>query len=98
MSWVHGTKQKFFECRKEEWLREAEENRAGPFYTKMAKLFLLKYGYRLADNEDLAQDVPDPSDEAANTVVHKVLERGEAEFRDQYQKNLRNVRARSQDQ
>ncbi|KAJ7863884.1 hypothetical protein B0H13DRAFT_2353934 [Mycena leptocephala] len=37
----------------------------------MTRLYLLKYGYNLADNEDLAVDVEDPSDEDANTVVNE---------------------------
>ncbi|KAJ7033528.1 hypothetical protein C8F04DRAFT_1183975 [Mycena alexandri] len=65
-SWVHGTKLLFFERRKAEYLAAA-----GEFYTKMARLYVLKYGYNLRDNEDLAVDVDDPPDEAANVVVNK---------------------------
>ncbi|KAJ7898801.1 hypothetical protein B0H13DRAFT_1884165, partial [Mycena leptocephala] len=68
-SWVHGTKLVFFERRKAEYLQVAEMTASGDkgtmslFYTKMTRLYLLKYGYNLADDEDLAVDVEDPADE-----------------------------------
>ncbi|KAJ6476008.1 hypothetical protein C8R47DRAFT_1220475 [Mycena vitilis] len=89
--WVHGTKEVFFEARKEEWLRESEANRAGAFYTKMAKLYFKKYGYHLADNQDLAVDVADPPDSAANEVVHEKRSKEETEFR---AASLKTVRSR----
>ncbi|KAJ7874259.1 hypothetical protein B0H13DRAFT_2348671 [Mycena leptocephala] len=70
-SWVHGTKLIFFERCKAEYLAAAEKSRNGDkaapgiFYTKMGQLFLLKYGYELGDNEDLA------ADEEANVVVNE---------------------------
>lgn len=90
LSWIHGTKYIFFAKRKEDWLREAEAHRAGPFYRKMVKLYILKYGYHLADNQDLAEDVDDPPDSAANEVVHEVLTE-EKTFRQEYAKKLRGV-------
>jgi hypothetical protein len=91
LSWIHGTKYIFFAKRKEDWLREAEAHRAGPFYRKMVKLYILKYGYHLADNQDLAEDVDDPPDSAANEVVHEVLTEEEKTFRQEYAKKLRGV-------
>ncbi|KAJ7721224.1 hypothetical protein B0H14DRAFT_3625045 [Mycena olivaceomarginata] len=73
LSWIHGTKKVFFGRRKEEWLRESEAKRAGPFYTRMAKLYLKKYGYHLADDKDFAEDIEDPPDSAAGEVVHEVM-------------------------
>ncbi|KAJ7855819.1 hypothetical protein B0H13DRAFT_2357662 [Mycena leptocephala] len=76
-SWVHGTKLVFFERRKAEYLQVAEMTASGDkgtmslFYTKMTRLYLLKYGYNLADDEDLAVDVEDPADEEANMVVNE---------------------------
>ncbi|KAK7050158.1 hypothetical protein R3P38DRAFT_3173224 [Favolaschia claudopus] len=70
--WVHGTKKTFLAKRRDEWLRESEAGRAGSFYTKMAKLYVKKYGCDLKDDEDLAVDVEDPPDEAANEVVHDI--------------------------
>ncbi|KAJ7832280.1 hypothetical protein B0H13DRAFT_2371029 [Mycena leptocephala] len=89
LSWVHGTKKVFFERRKEDWLLEAEENRAGAFYTKMTKLYILKYGYDLADDQDLEQDVEDPPDAMADAVVYEVLDQAQIDFRAQYRKTLR---------
>ncbi|KAJ6556066.1 hypothetical protein B0H19DRAFT_1376963 [Mycena capillaripes] len=87
-SWVYGTKLQFFEHRKEDWLREAEAEKSGPFYTKMVKLYIAKYGYHLRDDQDLGFDVEDPPD-SADTVVHEVLDDAEKEFRALYLKNLR---------
>jgi hypothetical protein len=81
----------FFAWRKEDWLRESEANRSGAFYSKMSKLYVKKYGYHLADDQDLAEDVEDPPDEAADEVVHEVMLPEEQEFRAQYTKNLRTV-------
>ncbi|KAJ7440828.1 hypothetical protein B0H11DRAFT_2252646 [Mycena galericulata] len=55
----------------------------------MARLYLIKYGYRLADNEDLAADVTDPPDSAADVVVHETVSDEEADFRSRYFKTLR---------
>lgn len=92
LSWVHGTKKKFFERRKEDWLRESEEKRVSAFLTKMAKLFIKKYGRDIRDDQDLAEDVADPPDEAANEVVHEVLTEEEQAFRADHLKTLRSVR------
>ncbi|KAJ6549006.1 hypothetical protein B0H19DRAFT_1265778 [Mycena capillaripes] len=73
-SWVWGTKKVFFERRKDDWVRESEADRAGEFYTKVAKLYLKKYPWDLADNEDYAFDFEDPPDSAADEVVHEVLD------------------------
>ncbi|KAF8132655.1 hypothetical protein K438DRAFT_1642249, partial [Mycena galopus ATCC 62051] len=91
LSWAHGTKRAFLEPRKADWLREAEAKRAGEFYTMVSKLFVLKYGYRLADNEDLSFDVDDPPDSAADAVVHEVLSDEEVAIRSTYMQTLRTV-------
>jgi hypothetical protein len=92
LSWVHGTERKFFERRKEDWLRESEKKRVSTFYTKMAKLFIKKYGRNIRDDQDLAEDIADLPDEAANKVVHKVLTKEEQAFRADHLKSLRSVR------
>ncbi|KAK7017234.1 hypothetical protein R3P38DRAFT_3201625 [Favolaschia claudopus] len=86
--WVHGTKRVFFTKRRDEWLRESEAGRAGQFYTKMAKLFVRKYGCDLNDDQDLAVDVEDPPDEAANEVVHG-LPAAEADRQSEYVAKIR---------
>ncbi|KAJ7301194.1 hypothetical protein DFH08DRAFT_978973 [Mycena albidolilacea] len=88
LPWVHGTKLLFF-ARRKDWLRESEANCSGAFYSKMSKLYVKKYGYHLADDQDLAEDVEDPPDEAADEVVHEVMLPEEQQFRVQYTKNLR---------
>ncbi|KAJ6451146.1 hypothetical protein C8R45DRAFT_1113690 [Mycena sanguinolenta] len=76
-SWVHGTKLKFFAARKAEYLEAAEQSSAGDktaitlFYTKISRLYFIKYGTEMEDDEDLAVDVDDPPDEAANEVVNE---------------------------
>ncbi|KAJ7828220.1 hypothetical protein B0H14DRAFT_3466418 [Mycena olivaceomarginata] len=92
VSWIWGTKLAFFSKRKADWLREAEAKRAGAFYTKMAKLFVKKYGHHLADDQDFDVDVADPPDSAADEVVHEVLTEEEREFRAEHHKTLRAVR------
>ncbi|KAJ7740185.1 hypothetical protein DFH07DRAFT_965369 [Mycena maculata] len=88
--WVFGTKLKFFEARKEKWLAVAGDKTAtGTFYTKMARLYTLKYGYHLGDKEDLAKDIPDPPDEEADKVVNEVLDEEETAFRTAHFKALR---------
>ncbi|KAJ7025442.1 hypothetical protein C8F04DRAFT_1269179 [Mycena alexandri] len=94
-SWVHGTKLLFFEHRKAEYLAVAtksatgDKQAAGAFYTKMARLYVIKYGYTLRDNEDLLVDVADPPDKAANEVVNQRVS-PENDERAKYHKNLRN--------
>jgi hypothetical protein len=93
---VHGTKKAFFVRRQAEWLREMEAGagRVGQFYTKLSKLYVLKYGYDLADNEDLAVETEDPPDAAADIVVHEVLTAEQQAFREAYMKKLRSVSGR----
>ncbi|KAJ7439914.1 hypothetical protein B0H11DRAFT_1689121, partial [Mycena galericulata] len=86
--WVWGTKLKFLSKRKADWVAVAEDKKTGPFYTKLAKLYVLKYGYDLADDEDFEYDVPDPKDEEADTVIYEVLSPEEAAFRSEYKKKL----------
>jgi hypothetical protein len=69
----------------------SENNDTGTFYTKIARLFVAKYGYYLKDNEDLAVDTEDPPDSVANVVVNERLSDEESEFRAKYHKNLRDV-------
>lgn len=73
-------------------MRETEENKAGAFYTKMAKLYIKKYGYQLADDQDLAEDVEDPPDSAADEVVHEMVDDDEQAFHTTYMTKLRGVR------
>ncbi|KAJ7642534.1 hypothetical protein B0H17DRAFT_1148793 [Mycena rosella] len=69
--WVWGTKLVFFEKRKDKYLKMAEKKAAGEFYTKISRLYELKYGLELEDDEDIMPDEPDPDDEEENNVVHR---------------------------
>lgn len=68
-SWIWGTKFVFFDRRKGEFGEAVRNNTTGIFYTKMAKLYKLKYE-DMAEDEDFAVDFEDPPDEAANVVVN----------------------------
>ncbi|KAJ7016688.1 hypothetical protein C8F04DRAFT_1280798 [Mycena alexandri] len=62
--WIHGTKLVFFEKRAEEWkvANDLGVVQLGRFYTKVTNLYLLKYGHEMQDDEDLEEDVEDPTD------------------------------------
>ncbi|KAJ7304574.1 hypothetical protein DFH08DRAFT_976752 [Mycena albidolilacea] len=64
-SWVHGTKLGFFTAYKEDFIAAAEIKETGAFYTRIAKLYLKKYGYNTAWGGDLeeGQDTADDVDE-----------------------------------
>ncbi|KAJ7333207.1 hypothetical protein DFH08DRAFT_814325 [Mycena albidolilacea] len=78
-SWVHGMKLLFFAKHKADWLHECEAKKSGQFYTKMAKLYIKKYGQHLVDDQDLEFNIPNPEDTAADEVVHEVLDDTEKE-------------------
>ncbi|KAJ7016272.1 hypothetical protein C8F04DRAFT_1282008 [Mycena alexandri] len=58
ISWVHGTKEKFFTSRSDEWLSAQRMGTAklGKFYDDITNLYIQKYGYDLKDDEDLEED------------------------------------------
>ncbi|KAJ7102034.1 hypothetical protein C8R44DRAFT_887810 [Mycena epipterygia] len=87
-SWVHGTKLLFFERRKDKWIAAVEASQPGLFYTKMAHLFILKYGHSIKDSEDLVEDIEDPPDLEADNVVNEVLTPEEARSRSKQFKAL----------
>jgi hypothetical protein len=89
-SWVWGTKLRFFELRKDDY-ETASEKVAGSFYTKMSKLYIVKYGYELGDDKDFAVDVADPPDWVANKVVNEKLTPEEEKFRQEFYTKLRDV-------
>ncbi|KAJ7864264.1 hypothetical protein B0H14DRAFT_2574477 [Mycena olivaceomarginata] len=87
-SWVHGTKLVFFQAFKDDFLAAAEIKATGPFYSRVGQLYLDKYGYHTAwnddlpDGEDVADDV-DPDEDVDS------LDPEEADFRAAYFKQLR---------
>jgi hypothetical protein len=97
-SWIWGTKLTFFERRKDEWLTAHEHKLAGAFYTKMAKLYIVKYSCHLGADEDFACDVADPPDWVANKIVNERLSPEETKFRQEYHTTLRDVSATSSEE
>ncbi|KAJ7082102.1 hypothetical protein B0H15DRAFT_803461 [Mycena belliarum] len=91
VSWIHGTKLKFFASHADAW-RSADEDgqqQLANFYSEIANLYILKYGYNMANNEDLAEDIEDPVDPNTRIPGSEDLTREEAETRSAYTKNLR---------
>ncbi|KAJ7633768.1 hypothetical protein DFH06DRAFT_1336855 [Mycena polygramma] len=79
--WIHGTKLVFFATRSEAWkaAQALGSHATGKFYDDATNLYLLKYGYEMKDNEDLADDVPDPTDPNARDPDAAGLSKDEAE-------------------
>jgi hypothetical protein len=50
----------------------------------LTKLYLMKYGYHVADDKDFEVDVADPPDWVANKVVNEELALEESTFRQDY--------------
>jgi hypothetical protein len=67
---VKGTKLTFLESRQEEFLeaQEKSSDAARKFYTKMACLWLLRYGYELNFGED-NEDCDEPDEHLANEML-----------------------------
>ncbi|KAJ7098189.1 hypothetical protein B0H15DRAFT_1009918 [Mycena belliarum] len=86
-SWVNGTKLAFFERYKQRW--ELAGDNPGPFYSEMAKRFILKYGWDSCYSErgfDLDTDTPDPTDKDLEGLVSP---EEEVEDRTEYYYHLR---------
>jgi hypothetical protein len=62
VSWVWETKLMFFEKCKGDFVTAFEKKVARDFCTKMTRLYTVKYGCGLADDEDFEFDVADPPD------------------------------------
>ncbi|KAJ7863418.1 hypothetical protein B0H13DRAFT_1899648 [Mycena leptocephala] len=91
MSWAWGTKFKFFNSRKEEWVTASEKRLSGKFYTKVAKLYRRKYGFDLKDDEDFEYDIEDPPDWVADKVVNERLAPEEAQVCQTFHSKFRDV-------
>ncbi|KAJ7357904.1 hypothetical protein DFH08DRAFT_953111 [Mycena albidolilacea] len=87
--WVWGTKLTFFEKRKGDFVTAFEKKVAGDFYTKMTRLYTVKYGRGLADDEDFEFNVADPPDWVANKVVNERLTPEETKFRNEWHSKFR---------
>ncbi|KAJ7851697.1 hypothetical protein B0H13DRAFT_1904987 [Mycena leptocephala] len=89
VGWVHGTKLGFFKAYKDEYLAAAEINEGGSFYSRVAHLYLAKYGYNmpwdgdLEEGQDVADDV-DPDEDVDGLPAE------EGEARAEYFSKLRN--------
>ncbi|KAJ7843280.1 hypothetical protein B0H13DRAFT_1909423 [Mycena leptocephala] len=89
VGWVHGTKLGFFKAYKDEYLAAAEINEGGSFYSRVAHLYLAKYGYNtpwdgdLEEGQDVADNV-DPNEDVDGLPAE------EGEARAEYFSKLRN--------
>jgi hypothetical protein len=81
----------FFEKRKDEWLAAVEGKKVGDFYSKMTKLYIVKYRRELADDEDFEVDVADPPDWVADKVVNERLTEEETAARQKFWNTCRSV-------
>ncbi|KAJ7076249.1 hypothetical protein B0H15DRAFT_805699 [Mycena belliarum] len=90
VGWVHGTKLRFFETDKDDYLAALEVKQAGAFYSRMARLYLGKYGYYLDWDDDLEDD-DDVASDVDNDEDVDDLSAEEAEERSAYYKKLRAV-------
>ncbi|KAJ7920722.1 hypothetical protein B0H13DRAFT_1867226 [Mycena leptocephala] len=88
IGWIHGSKLQFFEVHKDDYLAAAEIKETGDFYSRVARLYLDKYGYNtpwdgdLEEGQDVADDV-DPDEDVDS------LSSEEGERRAEYFKKLR---------
>ncbi|KAJ7044195.1 hypothetical protein C8F04DRAFT_1250794 [Mycena alexandri] len=91
VSWIHGTKLTFFASRADDWKAASEQgnDEAAAFYGKITNLYLLKYGHNLKDEEDLADDIDDPTDPDARIPGSENLSKEEA---DEWSKNTIKLR------
>jgi hypothetical protein len=94
VSWIHGTKLKLFSSRVNEWKEENEKGHAAVsvFYKKITNLYFLKYGYDMKDDEDLAEDIEDPTDPDATIPGSEGLSEEEANKCSELTETVRKVR------
>jgi hypothetical protein len=71
VSWVHGTKEVFFRTCAEDWqtAKRLSQEKVSKFYDDITNLYIQKYGYDMKDDEDLKEDVPDPTDPNAEMLA-----------------------------
>jgi hypothetical protein len=79
---VHGTKLELFKSFKSDFLAAAEVKRTGAFYSRIAQMYLAKYGYNtpwdgdLEEGQTVADDV-DPDEDVNNLSVEEATARAE---------------------
>ncbi|KAJ7042733.1 hypothetical protein C8F04DRAFT_1251547 [Mycena alexandri] len=82
VGWVHGTKLVFFQAFKNDFLSAVETKTQGAFYSKVAHLYLAKYGYHTAwkddleNQDDIADDV-DPDKDVNELSIEEAESRAE---------------------
>ncbi|KAF8208329.1 hypothetical protein K438DRAFT_1961822 [Mycena galopus ATCC 62051] len=85
--WVHGSKLRFFQGHKDEFVAAVEVNKTGAFYSSIAKQYLAVYGYNTAWDADLPQGQSAAVDIDPNENVN-AIDPEEAERRREYFKLL----------
>ncbi|KAJ7511021.1 hypothetical protein B0H11DRAFT_1900353 [Mycena galericulata] len=88
VGWVHGTKLAFFSAYEKDYTDAAEVKETGKFYSRVAHLYLAKYGYNTPWTGDLEPDKDVADDVNPNEDIDK-LPANVAEDRNEYFKILR---------
>jgi hypothetical protein len=87
---VHGTKEVFFRSHAEDWqMAKQLSQEVSAFYDDITNLYIQKYGYDMKDDEDLEEDVPDPTDPNARSM--DVLDKEEADRCTAFSSSVRGV-------
>ncbi|KAF8145913.1 hypothetical protein K438DRAFT_1781538 [Mycena galopus ATCC 62051] len=92
-SWVHGTKLVFLASRAPDWkiAQELGPQSVSKFYDDVSNLFVHKYGYDMKDEDDLDEDVPDPTDPNGPDADALSLDKEEADRRSAISAQVRSV-------
>jgi hypothetical protein len=85
-------KEVFFRSRAEDWqtAKRLGQEKVSTFYDDITNLYIQKYGYDMKDEEDLEEDVLDPTDLNARST--DVLDKEEADRRTAISASVRGVR------
>lgn len=89
--WVFGTKIAFFESRKDEWLAAVKRGKPGDFYSKVTRMYKIKYE-DLPYDQDLAEDIDDPEDDSLDYEEDEGLTEEEIKEKQEEFQKLRTVR------
>lgn len=94
-SWADGTKEVFLSLRAGDWQIAVDQGlrQTGDFYTKLTKLWILKYGWHFDPMLDLEVDTEDPLDDAVDDVDLDAdeIDEAEREKRHKYHTSMRTV-------
>ncbi|KAI0055034.1 hypothetical protein BV25DRAFT_1922152 [Artomyces pyxidatus] len=87
--WAQGSMLEFLMSRRGEYKAARKADAAGPFYSKMAKLWAIRYDWKLPSAVDPKAAVIDPDDSVLQDDVGQDLEEAEIKRREEILKELR---------